>query len=230
MAKRNAQKNLTTWKWTPHKNVFLLTCMDLRFLDDIVQFMGNYNLQNRYDHVVFAGSALGVLDGKSPLAEADERTAPEYSIACHHGTWKAVFLDHLHIAINVLKRNISDVVILEHQDCGAYHVFHPETKNNCKAEMKLHKEKAQTLAKVIQKFTKHQVELAKSKLKQKVAEIKMTSDSDQVRELAQEIGELSECKEKWKKLKVYCFIMDVNGEVHSLDSQEDLSKILCQAG
>ncbi len=40
----------------PQDNVLLVTCMDLRLIDDIVDFMNHDNLRNRYDHVVFAGA------------------------------------------------------------------------------------------------------------------------------------------------------------------------------
>ncbi len=43
----------------PRKMLLLLSRMDARLLDDTVSFMDRYNLTNRYDHVVFAGAALG---------------------------------------------------------------------------------------------------------------------------------------------------------------------------
>lgn len=39
----------------PRKNVLLLSCMDLRLIDDLVPFMEGDNLSNRYDQLVFAG-------------------------------------------------------------------------------------------------------------------------------------------------------------------------------
>jgi hypothetical protein len=35
-------------------SVLLLTCMDLRVLDEVADFMSHDNLSNRYDHIVFA--------------------------------------------------------------------------------------------------------------------------------------------------------------------------------
>lgn len=43
----------------PRKNVLLLSCMDLRLIDDICEFMEGDNLANRYDQLVFAGAAAG---------------------------------------------------------------------------------------------------------------------------------------------------------------------------
>ena len=48
----------------PRKNVLLLSCMDLRLIDDLVPFMDGDNLTNRYDQLVFAGAALGVTEGE----------------------------------------------------------------------------------------------------------------------------------------------------------------------
>ncbi|MCE9603461.1 MAG: hypothetical protein K8U03_01005 [Planctomycetia bacterium] len=86
----------------PRKNVLLLSCMDLRFIDDIGQFMEGDNLVNRYDQLVFAGAALGVMQPT-------------------HAAWREVFFQHLDIAVNL--HNIRDIYIMEHRNCGAYAHF-----------------------------------------------------------------------------------------------------------
>jgi hypothetical protein len=99
----------------PRGNVLLLSCMDLRLLDDIVKFMNHDNLANRYDHVVFAGAALGALG--APGAKDEHGKPLDFS------HWKRAFEDHLGAAVKL--HNISDVYILEHRNCGAYYkVFH----------------------------------------------------------------------------------------------------------
>ncbi len=89
----------------PRGTVLLLTCMDLRLLDEIIQFMNHDNLVNRYDHVVFAGAALGALG--APCAKSD------------FSHWKKTFFDHLGAAVEL--HRVEDVYILEHRNCGAYH-------------------------------------------------------------------------------------------------------------
>jgi hypothetical protein len=91
--------------------VLLLTCMDLRVLDEIADFMAHDNLSNRYDHVVFAGAALGVLKGCSRPVDDPEGEGRSH--------WKDVFFTHLEAAIKL--HDIEDVYILEHRHCGAYH-------------------------------------------------------------------------------------------------------------
>lgn len=93
--------------------VLLLTCMDLRLMDNIIQFMDHDGLANRYDHVILAGASLGALGG------------PGVKDCLGHTTdfrhWKSTFKDHLEIAWKL--HHIKDVYLLEHRDCGAYREF-----------------------------------------------------------------------------------------------------------
>jgi hypothetical protein len=98
-----------------HLKVLLLTCMDLRLLDNIARFMNELNLQNRYDQVIFAGAAMGAGQVKSKVSGSPKKLP-----------WKNVFFDHLATAINELKREIKDIILLEHLDCGAYKKLHPD--------------------------------------------------------------------------------------------------------
>lgn len=99
----------------PQHNVLLVTCMDLRLIDNIVEFMNHDNLCNRYDHIVFAGAALGALGapgGKTEQGAPNERPA-----------WHETFKDHLGAAVEL--HRVKDVYIVEHRGCGAYSkVFH----------------------------------------------------------------------------------------------------------
>jgi len=84
----------------PRGPVLLLSCMDLRLLDETVQFMDSDNLTNRYDQFILAGCALG--------ADLNQH-------------WEAAFFDHLDVACKL--HNVHDVYLLEHRNCGAYKVF-----------------------------------------------------------------------------------------------------------
>jgi hypothetical protein len=91
--------------------------MDQRLLDNTVKFMNRLNLQNRYDHLIFAGAAMGVRRLESPTGENGSALP-----------WKSVFFHHLIAAIDVLRREIKDIFLLEHMDCGAYKQLHPVKK------------------------------------------------------------------------------------------------------
>jgi len=95
--------------------VLLLSCMDLRVLDEIVQFMDHDNLVNRYDHVVLAGAAYGALGAPGGK---NKKGKP---IDAKH--WKKTFFDHLGAAVKL--HGVTDIYILQHRNCGAFHkVFH----------------------------------------------------------------------------------------------------------
>lgn len=163
----------------PRKQVLLLTCMDLRLLDDTVRFMNRLNLQNRYDHLVLAGSSMGARLVKSAGESGDALP------------WKSVFFDHLVTAIDTLHRDIKDIFLLEHLDCGAYKHLHPD------ADVK----KAYTVcphpADQI-KFHRHEA-----------------------REFAKEVRDFCEAKrrtagEAWDGIRVRGFVMDLIGQVKEL--------------
>lgn len=76
-------------------DVLLLTCMDFRFFLTIAEIMKGI----KYDHVVLAGAALGVVQ--------DQRE-----------WWGKTFFDHLDLAVDL--HNVKNVFVMEHRDCGAY--------------------------------------------------------------------------------------------------------------
>lgn len=82
-------------------DALLLTCMDFRFFLKIAEMMKGI----KYDHVILAGAALGVVV-KNPTCLADK------------ARWQDTFFDHLELATAL--HNIKKVIVLEHRDCGAY--------------------------------------------------------------------------------------------------------------
>jgi hypothetical protein len=90
----------STTHTSPRKNVLLLSCMDLRLLDNLVAFMKFENLDNRYDQFILAGAAAGAMQMPS---------------------WHKAFFDHLVLAVGL--HQIKYVYIVEHRDCGAYVEF-----------------------------------------------------------------------------------------------------------
>ncbi len=86
----------------PGERALLLSCMDLRLLDEIVRELEPLQLTNRYDHVILAGASLGALTAKYPH-------------------WGETFRDHLGLARTL--HHIKRVIILDHRDCGAYRMI-----------------------------------------------------------------------------------------------------------
>jgi len=75
-------------------DILLLTCMDFRFFSKISEKMKG----KKYDHVILAGAALGVVGGKKQ--------------------WHDTFFDHLDLAIKL--HSVNRVIVMEHRECGAY--------------------------------------------------------------------------------------------------------------
>ena len=106
--------------------------MDVRLIDGIGAFMRRDNLTNRYDHLILAGSSLGVLQTTFP-------------------SWRETFFQHLEIALEL--RQPRDVYIIEHRNCGAYRKFlgqdFGDTPEEHERETRAHAEKAFELADAI---------------------------------------------------------------------------------
>ena len=77
----------------------MLSCMDYRLVDDLVNFMEAHDYHDEYDHVVLAGASLGAVHE----AFAD---------------WHAVFWRHLDLAKQL--HGVTEVIVIDHRDCGAY--------------------------------------------------------------------------------------------------------------
>merc|ERR1712048_281356 len=105
-------------------DVFLISCMDFRLLDDIVIAMDKLGYNNNYDQFIVAGSSLGVVQDKYPH-------------------WGKTCIDHMEIAVNLHK--FGKVMVIDHEDCGAFKKFFPELVGNLELERKYHKEYIQKL-------------------------------------------------------------------------------------
>jgi hypothetical protein len=119
--------------------VLLLSCMDLRLMDEVAHFMAHDGLHNRYDHVIMAGSALGALGANHPDYEH----------------WRRTFMDHLEAAYKL--HRIKDVYILEHRDCGAYGEFLGSdgtfSDEQSELESQVHCRYAEELSQVVKKWS-----------------------------------------------------------------------------
>src|SRR5205823_5367575 len=80
--------------------LLLLTCMDSRYPHRIIDTMDASGLRGKYDQLILAGASLGVV---------------------HKENWGNTFLDHLEFAIK--EHQVSELLILDHRDCGAYAKF-----------------------------------------------------------------------------------------------------------
>ena len=80
--------------------LLVLQCMDSRYPHRTIQIMDAEGLRGKYDQLILAGASLGVI---------------------HKREWQVTFLDQLGFAIK--EHKVSQVLILDHRDCGAYKKF-----------------------------------------------------------------------------------------------------------
>jgi len=90
--------------------------------------MDSEGLRGKYDQLILAGASLGVV---------------------HKREWQITFLDQLGFAIQ--EHGVSQVLILDHRDCGAYKKFldPPVTPDDPKKEKEAHIEICERAIEVI---------------------------------------------------------------------------------
>jgi len=81
----------------------LLTCMDFRFLENIVTVMGKKGYKLDYDHFILAGASLAC-------------TQKEFE------DWADLFKKHVTLAEKL--HNVKEIVCIDHENCGAYNLFY----------------------------------------------------------------------------------------------------------
>lgn len=172
----------------PKKNVLVLSCMDLRLTDNLVNFLHFDNLANRYDHFILAGTSLcTTLKSKKNAKYFKNDVLESYD---NFELWSKSFNDHLNLAIAL--HHIKDVYVIEHQDCGAYKNFLKEKKLQ-QGEKQCHQHFAVDLAEEI-----HNVIRIEQSVDEESASIKRTR----------------------YQLGVYCFYIDLRGNVELLKSYQ----------
>ena len=89
---------------TVHKaKAIVITCMDFRLIDDAVLFFNSIGLNNNYDEFVLSGASLGY-----------NQTV--------YSAWAETFDKHIELAEQL--HDITDVIVLDHMQCGAYKIFY----------------------------------------------------------------------------------------------------------
>lgn len=203
----------------PRKNVFLLSCMDQRLLDDIVKFMNSLNLHNRYDQLALAGGAMGALKLPDPNLPVEER-------------WSTVFFIHLEKAINALHRPIKDVFLLDHLDCGAYKSLHPDEdvqKEYAHADKprmtELHRQELSAFAGAVNTFIHYQLKKATDEFnaaRKACEKCDEHNKGDKEKKCWEQVKDQAKEKvEAWSDIRISYFVMDLLGVVTQLDLPDD---------
>lgn len=125
----------------PRKYVLVISCMDARLLDDLVYFLDHDNLTNRYYHLTFAGTSLGL------TARVNDDLGDPNDPPAHFAQWRQAFIDHFQAAVLLTKGTITDVYIVQHADCGAFREYlgRDAADMTHTAELQMHRDYAKAL-------------------------------------------------------------------------------------
>ena len=111
------KRTLTQDKMAAHNaKVFLVTCMDFRFINDENDHMIEKGYNVNFDAFVLAGVSIGINQTKYP-------------------EWAKTLFDHIEISKSL--HHVQKVVLFDHLDCGAYKTFCPGFKTE-EEERELH--------------------------------------------------------------------------------------------
>lgn len=103
----------------PKKNILVISCIDLRLTDNLLDFLHFDNLTNRYDHFALAGTSVSTGATREEHKDLFKKKALKQFNSFIH--WKQCLYNHIEIAMELHK--IEDIYIVEHEDCGAYKEF-----------------------------------------------------------------------------------------------------------
>jgi len=112
----------------PRKYVLVLSCVDARLLDDLVRYLNQDNLSNRYYHLTLPGTALGLTDRVEDDIESlpectPDRQQHQQSIRAMFPRWRQTFIEQVQATVSLPKGLLTDFYIVQHEDCGAYRVY-----------------------------------------------------------------------------------------------------------
>ena len=88
---------------------FVLCCMDFRLRDNQICQLNRKGYKNNYDEVIAAGASLG------------------YNGLAEYGGWKTYIEEHFELGYQL--HNISEIIVIDHDKCGAFAVQYPDIIN-----------------------------------------------------------------------------------------------------
>ena len=97
----------------------VLSCIDPRFQTKVFNYLKKKNLTGKYSSFTIAGAAIGVTSKKFKK-------------------WQSTFLDNLSTSIKL--HNISKLIVINHEDCGAAKIVNGKKEFNSTIEKKIHKD------------------------------------------------------------------------------------------
>jgi carbonic anhydrase len=101
----------------------VLSCMDFRDIDDLTFLFNKLKYNNNYDQFILAGASFGILTKDDNWTGSDKSAALIPSLGTQISSsdsqdylQKSFFL---HVILAVMLHNITEIIIIDHMDCGA---------------------------------------------------------------------------------------------------------------
>ena len=108
----------------------VLSCIDPRFQPKVFNYLKKKNLTGKYSSFTIAGGSIGV-------------TAKKFK------KWHSTFWENL--ATSIKLHNISNLIVINHNDCGAAKIVNGNNKLSTAIENKIHNQSFKIIKKKIKK-------------------------------------------------------------------------------
>lgn len=110
----------TTLPNTNPTSTFVLACIDPRFAYALEQYLDQTYAQNgsSYDLFILAGASMGGNLTSHTATAPPGDTVPSCLIVSTGNNWRVALQNHIQVAITL--HNVTQIVIIDHLNCGAY--------------------------------------------------------------------------------------------------------------
>ena len=108
----------------------VLSCIDPRFQPKVFNYLKKKNLIGKYSSFTIAGGSIGV-------------TAKKFK------KWHSTFWENL--ATSIKLHNISNLIVINHNDCGAAKIVNGNTKFSTSIENKIHNQSFKIIKRKLKK-------------------------------------------------------------------------------
>ena len=108
----------------------VLSCIDPRFQPKVFNYLKKKNLAGKYSSFTIAGGSIGV-------------TAKKFK------KWHSTFWENL--ATSIKLHNISNLIVINHNDCGAAKIVNGNNKFSTSIENKIHNQSFKIIKKKLKK-------------------------------------------------------------------------------
>ena len=108
----------------------VLSCIDPRFQPKVFSYLKEKNLAGKYSSFTIAGGSIGV-------------TAKKFK------KWHSTFWENL--ATSIKLHNISNLIVINHNDCGAAKIVNGNNKFSTTIENKIHNQSFKIIKKKLKK-------------------------------------------------------------------------------